>query len=42
MEEEGKGEKNGNQFEFDLNTLPYATSLKILKYVQSQAKIITK
>lgn len=40
--EQGKGDKNGQQFEFDLMTLPYNLSIKILKYVQQQAKIITK
>ena len=40
--EQGKGDTNGQQFEFDLMTLPYDLCFKILKYVQNQAKIITK
>lgn len=40
--ESGHGNDVDQQFEFDLETLPYATCLKIYQYIQEQANIIMK
>ena len=38
--ESGQFSNSGDQFEFDLMTLPIEVCLKILKYVENQAQII--
>ena len=38
--ESGQFSNSGDQFEFDLMTLPIEVCLKILKYVENQAQLI--